>query len=101
MLNLNKYIPVKSFTQSIHELRGLNSKISGHIERLMEFNSEEEWEKNFEDADENLKKIYVGTRLIKFLLDNIRLFNPQNISNLSIKALSSPDLKSSLVLLIG
>lgn len=83
-LNLNKFIPVKNFTQSIHELRGLNSKISGHIDKLMRFSSEEEWENQFETADENLKKIYVGTRLIKFLLDNIRFFNPQNIKNLQI-----------------
>jgi two-component system sensor histidine kinase ArlS len=83
-LNLNKYIPVKNFTQSIHELRGLNSKISGHIDKLMKFSSEEEWERQFETADENLKKIYVGIRLIKFLLDNIRFFNPQNIANLSV-----------------
>jgi two-component system sensor histidine kinase ArlS len=84
LLNLNKFIPVKNFTQSIHELRGLNSKISGHIDKLMKFSTEEEWESQFESADENLKKIYVGTRLIKFLLDNIRFFNPQNISNLDV-----------------
>lgn len=84
LLNLNKYIPVQIFSQSMHELRGLNSKISGHIDKLLNFSDEENWESQFDKADESLKKIYVGTRLIKFILDNIRFFNPQNIQDLTI-----------------
>lgn len=84
LLNLNKYIPVQVFSQSMHELRGLNSKISGHIDKLLNFSTEEDWEAQFDKADNSLKKIYVGIRLIKFILDNIRFFNPQNIQNLEI-----------------
>jgi len=84
LINLNKYIPVEIFSQSMHELRGLNSKISGHIDKLMNFTDEEQWDVQFDRADESLKKIYVGTRLIKFILDNIRFFNPQNIQNLVV-----------------
>jgi signal transduction histidine kinase len=84
LLNLNKYIPVNVFTLSMHELRGLNSKISGHIDTLLNFSTEDDWESQFDKADNSLKKIYVGTRLIKFILDNIRFFNPQNIQNLEI-----------------
>ena len=84
LLNLNKFIPVQVFSQSMHELRGLNSKVSGHIDKLLNFSSDEEWDIQFDKADNSLKKIYVGTRLIKFILDNIRFFNPQNIQNLHI-----------------
>jgi len=84
VLNLNKFIPVQVFSQSMHELRGLNSKVSGHVDKLLNFSSEEDWDDQFDKADESLKKIYVGTRLIKFILDNIRFFNPQNIQNLTI-----------------
>lgn len=83
-LNLNKYIPVHVFSQSMHELRGLNSKVSGHVDKLLNFSSEEEWGGQFDKADLSLKKIYVGTRLIKFILDNIRFFNPQNIQYLKL-----------------
>ncbi len=83
-LNLNKYIPVQVFSQSMHELRGLNSKVTGHVDKLLNFSSEEEWGVQFDKADLSLKKIYIGTRLIKFILDNIRFFNPQNIQNLSL-----------------
>lgn len=84
LLNLNKFIPVQVFSQSMHELRGLNSKVSGHIDKLLNFSSDEEWDVQFDKADNSLKKIYVGTRLIKFILDNIRFFNPQNVQNLHI-----------------
>lgn len=84
LLNLNKFIPVQVFSQSMHELRGLNSKVSGHIDKLLNFSSDEEWDVQFDKADNSLKKIYVGTRLIKFILDNIRFFNPQNIQTLHI-----------------
>lgn len=84
LLNLNKYIPVEVFSQSIHELRGLNSKVSGHIDNLLNFSSDDDWEVQFDKADNSLKKIYVGTRLIKFILDNIRFFNPKNIQDLCI-----------------
>lgn len=84
LLNLNKYIPVHVFSQSMHELRGLNSKVSGHVDKLLNFTSDVEWGLQFDKADLSLKKIYVGTRLIKFILDNIRFFNPQNIQNLTL-----------------
>lgn len=83
-LNLNKYIPVQVFSQSMHELRGLNSKVTGHVDKLLNFSSDEEWGAQFDKADLSLKKIYIGTRLIKFILDNILFFNPQNIQNLSL-----------------
>ena len=39
VLNLNKFIPVQVFSQSMHELRGLNSKVSGHVDKLLNFSS--------------------------------------------------------------
>ena len=72
------------FSQSLHELRGLNSKIAGHVDSLMQLTDEENWEARFDQSQESLKKLYVGSRLTKFILDNIRFFNPQFIQSLSI-----------------
>ena len=83
-LNINKYVPVEIFSQSLHELRGLNSKISGHIDNLMQLTDENLWAERFDEANENFKKIYVGSRMTKFILDNVRFFNPQFIEKLTI-----------------
>jgi two-component system sensor histidine kinase ArlS len=82
--NLNRYIPIDVFSQSLHELRGLNSKISGQIENLMELTEEDSWIDRFEESSQELKKIYVGTRLTKFLLDNTRFYNPQYLETLNL-----------------
>jgi len=82
--NLNKFIPLEIFSQSLHELRGLNSKISGHVEKMIELTSEDNWIDQFNDADEDLKKLYVGTRLTKFILDNTKFYNPNFLNTLSL-----------------
>ncbi|MCH8490685.1 MAG: hypothetical protein LAT81_12255 [Oceanicaulis sp.] len=82
--NINKFVPVGIFSQSLHELRGLNSKISGHVDSLMKLTDEESWIERFEGSSESLKKLYVGSRLTKFILDNTRFYNPQFVESLSI-----------------
>lgn len=82
--NIKKFVPVEIFSQSLHELRGLNSKISGHVDSLMKLTEEESWIERFEDSSESLKKLYVGSRLTKFILDNTRFYNPQFVESLSI-----------------
>ncbi len=73
--NFEEFIPIDAITQNIHELRGLNGKISAHIDAIMGVRSEADWEEAFERASDPIKKIYVGSRLIKFILDNTRFFN--------------------------
>ena len=51
----------------------------------MHINSDEEWEEKFDNQTENIKKIYVGSRLIKFILDNIKFYQPNFFKNLKIK----------------
>lgn len=82
--NINKFVPVEIFSQSLHELRGLNSKISGHVDSLMKLTDEESWIERFEGSSDSLKKLYVGSRLTKFILDNTRFYNPQFVESLSI-----------------
>ena len=82
--NINKFVPIEIFSQSLHELRGLNSKISGHVDSLMKLTDEESWIKRFEDSTDSLKKLYVGSRLTKFILDNTRFYNPVFIESLSV-----------------
>lgn len=82
--NIKKFVPVEIFSQSLHELRGLNSKISGHVDHLMKLTDEESWIERFEDSSESLKKLYVGSRLTKFILDNTRFYNPQFVESLTI-----------------
>lgn len=82
--NINKFVPVEIFSQALHELRGLNSKISGHVDSLMKLTDEESWIERFEESSDSLKKLYVGSRLTKFILDNTRFYNPQFIESLSI-----------------
>ena len=76
LLNFKEYIPIDLVTQNLHEIRGLNAKISGHIDAIMNIENEAEWEEKFEAQSENVKKIYVGSRLIKFILDNVKFYIP-------------------------
>lgn len=80
--NFETHIPIKLVTQNIHELRNLNFKISSSIDEILNFSDESDWEMKFDKADENIKKIYVGSRLTKFILDNLRLYSPNYIENL-------------------
>jgi signal transduction histidine kinase len=82
--NFKEFIPIDAVTQNIHELRGLNGKISAHIDAIMGVKSESDWEDAFERASEPIKKIYVGSRLIKFILDNTRFFRPNFFADLVI-----------------
>ena len=82
--NINKFVPIEIFSQSLHELRGLNSKISGHVDNLMNLTDEENWVERFDQSEESLKKIYVSSRLTKFILDNTRFYDPDYIASLSI-----------------
>lgn len=84
LVNFKEFIPIDIVTQNLHELRGLNSKISGNIDRIMKIDKEEEWETKFDKQTESVKKIYVGSRLIKFILDNIKFFQPNFFKNLKL-----------------
>ncbi|MEK8180769.1 HAMP domain-containing sensor histidine kinase [Flavobacterium buctense] len=84
LVNFKEYIPIDIVTQNLHELRGLNSKISGNIDAIMNIQNEAEWEDKFDEQSENIKKIYVGSRLIKFILDNFKFYIPDYFENLKL-----------------
>lgn len=84
LVNFKEFIPIDIVTQNLHELRGLNSKISANIDALMDIQSESEWEEKFDVQEENVKKIYVASRLIKFILDNIKFYIPDFFENLKL-----------------
>jgi hypothetical protein len=84
LVNFKEYIPIEIVTQNLHEIRGLNSKISGNIDSIMQINSEAEWDDKFENQTENIKKIYVGSRLIKFILDNVKFYRPNFFETLNL-----------------
>jgi hypothetical protein len=85
LLNFKEYIPIDIVTQNLHEIRGLNSKIGANIDSIMRIDDEAEWEEKFEEQTQSVKKIYVGSRLIKFILDNVKFYIPDFFENLSIK----------------
>lgn len=80
--NFEQYIPVEIVTQNIHEIRNLNSKISSSIDAILDYSTDNEWELKFDAADENIKKIYVSSRLTKFILDNIKFYMPNYLESL-------------------
>ena len=63
LLNFKQYVPIEIVTQNFHEMRGLNSKISGNIDKIMGIGDEAEWDEKFEQQSETVKKIYVGSRV--------------------------------------
>lgn len=77
-------VPIQFVTSNIHEIRNLNAKISGYVDNMLFDNSQEDWDTAFDNADENIKKIFVGSRLIKFILDNVRFYRPNAIEELPI-----------------
>jgi two-component system sensor histidine kinase ArlS len=83
LLSFEEVIPIELVKQNLHEIRNLNSKISGVIDDVIDANTEVEWDEKFDKASENVKKIYVGSRLIKFLLDNIKFLSPNYFNTLS------------------
>ncbi len=80
--NFEEFIPIEIATQNIHELRNLNGKISSSVDEILDYSSENEWEIKFDQADDNIKKIYVSSRLTKFILDNIKFYMPDYLDNL-------------------
>lgn len=80
--NFDEFIPRNLVTQNLHEIRGLNKNISSNIDAYIQFTDEEDWESKFDAVDENIRKIYVGTRLLKFLLDKINLGRPNYFGSL-------------------
>lgn len=74
--NFEEYIPIDLVTQNLHELRGLNAKISQNIDSLMQIEDESNWEEKFDDSSETYRKIFVASRMIKFILDNTKFFIP-------------------------
>ena len=96
LLALENYIPIAIVTQNIHELRNINSKISASIDSLLNVSDDSEWEDLFEKANENVKKIYVASRLMKFILDNIRFYIPNYIENLKVDQTRAVELHRSL-----
>jgi hypothetical protein len=85
LANYKELIPIDIITQNLHELRGLNAKVTDNVDSLLGFNSESEWEATFDNADINLKKIYVASRLTKFILDNTKFYDPKFWETLKIK----------------
>ena len=84
LVNFKEFIPIEIVTQNLHEIRGLNSKIAGNIDRIMNIANEDEWEAKFDEQAETIKKIYVGSRLIKFMLDNVKFYIPDFFDNLKM-----------------
>jgi two-component system sensor histidine kinase ArlS len=80
--NFEEYIPIEIATQNIHELRNLNGKISASVDEILDYSTDSEWEIKFDSADDNIKKIYVSSRLTKFILDNIKFYMPDYLDNL-------------------
>lgn len=85
LINFKEYIPIEVITQNLHELRGLNAKISSNIDTILKVEDENQWESKFDDAEHHIKKIYVASRLIKFILDNTKFYNPDFWDNLDLK----------------
>lgn len=80
--NFEEFIPIEIATQNIHELRNLNGKISASVDEILDYATDSEWEIKFDNADDNIKKIYVSSRLTKFILDNIKFYMPDYLDNL-------------------
>jgi hypothetical protein len=80
--NFEEFIPIEIATQNIHELRNLNGKISSSVDEILDYATDSEWEIKFDSADDNIKKIYVSSRLTKFILDNIKFYMPDYLDNL-------------------
>lgn len=84
LMSFEDFIPREFVTQNIHELRNLNAKVSSNIDELLDVQGEEEWEDKFDRANENVKKIFVASRLIKFILDNIKFYIPDYINSIEL-----------------
>lgn len=82
--NFEEVVPIQLVTSNIHEIRNLNAKISGYVDSMLFENGIDDWDIAFDSADENIKKIFVGSRLIKFILDNVRFYRPNAIEELPI-----------------
>lgn len=82
--DLEEYLPTKFVSQNLHELRNLNSKIVSRVDAILNAESDAEWEATFDNADENIKKIYVASRLTRFILDNFKLCSPNYIEEWNI-----------------
>jgi two-component system sensor histidine kinase ArlS len=84
LINFREYIPIEVVAQNLHEIRGLNAKVTDNLDALLKFDNEEKWEEQFEAANVNLKKIYVASRLTKFILDNTKFYNPNFLETLTL-----------------
>jgi two-component system sensor histidine kinase ArlS len=80
-----EHIPIKVISQNLHEIRGLNAKVTSHIDAIMNLDDEELWEERFDNANENIRKIYVASRLTKFILDNTKFYDPKFFDGLELK----------------
>jgi signal transduction histidine kinase len=76
LINYQEYIPIDVVAQNLHEIRGLNAKVTDNLDALLQFDNEEKWDEQFESANPYLRKIYVASRLTKFILDNTKFYNP-------------------------
>lgn len=84
LMNYQEYIPISVVSQNLHEIRGLNGKVTDNLDSLLRFDNEEKWDEQFDAADPYLRKIYVANRLIKFILDNTKFYNPNFWDTLSL-----------------
>lgn len=84
IVNFEEVVPIQLVTSNIHEIRNLNAKISGYIDSMLFENGVDDWDIAFDSADDNIKKIFVASRLIKFILDNVRFYRPNAIEELPI-----------------
>ncbi|MDN5200885.1 sensor histidine kinase [Fulvivirgaceae bacterium BMA10] len=76
LANHKEHIPINVVSQNLHEIRGLNAKVTSNVDVLLNFEDEATWEDKFDSANVNLKKIYVASRLTKFILDNTKFYDP-------------------------
>ncbi len=84
LINYQEYIPIDVVAQNLHEIRGLNAKVTDNLDALLQFDNEENWDEQFDAANQYLKKIYVASRLTKFILDNTKFYNPNFWDTLTI-----------------
>jgi len=84
LINFQEYIPIDVVAQNLHEIRGLNAKVTDNLDALLQFDNEEKWDEQFEAANPYLRKIYVASRLTKFILDNTKFYNPNFWDSLTL-----------------
>ena len=69
-------LPASVVVENLHEVRGLNARIGAYVEAAMGLYSDEEWDQKFDQSEDVLKRVYVCSRLTKFILDSTNFHVP-------------------------